>query len=456
MDALLSLLINGGAFIIALGILVTVHEFGHFWVARRCGVKVVRFSVGFGKPLFSFYRKGDPTEYVLAAIPLGGYVKMLDESEVEVADDEKPAAFNNQPLASKILIVLAGPVLNLIFAFLIFWLILVVGEKGLKPIVGELDKNGVAIQAGLESGDEITAVNGRSATIWRVAMGAITSGILDQGSVDITVNKNDGRFEILTLDFFEQDMPEANEIGKKLGIRPAIPQLKPLVDTVIKGGPADQAGLKSGDLIVSSNGVLVSSWQEWVKVTRSHPNKLLMVNVERAGHLMTLELTPSLVNEGDQTFGRIGVSVLLPKEVNDSDYSYYSLNPIAAVVEAARQTVQYSWLTLKMIGQMIVGRASVDNLSGPISLAKYAGQSASIGIVPFLKFLAFVSISLGVLNLLPIPMLDGGHLLFYFIQAVRGKAVPESVQNIAMRVGVFVLMAVMLLALMLDLNRIAS
>jgi len=449
----MSIIISIISFVVALGILVTVHEFGHFWVARRCGVKVLRFSVGFGKPLFSFYRKNDPTEYVIAGIPLGGYVKMLDESESTVEPHEKHLAFNNKTLIQRILVVLAGPGFNFIFAILAFWLILTVGEKGLKPVIGELDKTGIAIESGLEIGDEITAVNDHPATIWRVANGLILSELLDSGSVEITVVRPGGVVEKKRLSLGDDVTEKPELLNKRIGITPQIPPLLPVINEVLKGEAADKAGLKQGDLILSVGERAVTSWGDWVQITRSSPNVKLSINVEREGVVISTELTPAEIVEGDETIGRIGASVHIDESLNEQYTTLYSLTPLAGIVESIRLTSHYSVLTLKMIGRMLIGTASVENLSGPISIAKYAGQTASFGLIPFLKFLAFVSISLGVMNLLPIPMLDGGHLLFYIIEGIRGKALSEKVMQMSMRIGMSVLLTVMLLAVFIDLNR---
>ena len=432
---------------------MTVHEFGHFWVARRCGVKVLRFSVGFGKPLLSFYRKNDPTEYVIAGIPLGGYVKMLDESESTVEYHEKHMAFNNKTLTQRILVVLAGPAFNFIFAILAFWLILTMGENGLRPVIGELDKTGIAIESGLEIGDEITAVNDHPATIWRVANGLILSELLDSGSVKVTVLKPGGNIEKRRLSFGDDLSIEPELLNKRVGISPQVPPLLPVLNEVLKGEAADKAGLKKGDMILSVGEKPVSSWADWVKVTRSSPNIKLPIKVERKGMVISTDVTPAEVEEGGEVFGRIGASVYIDESINEQFTTEYSLGPLDGIVESVRLTTHYSVLTLKMIGRMLIGTASVENLSGPISIAKYAGQTASFGLIPFLKFLAFVSISLGVMNLLPIPMLDGGHLLFYIIEGIRGKALSEQVMQMSMRVGMSVLFAVMILAVFIDLNR---
>jgi len=449
-----TLVISIVSFLLVLGILVTVHEFGHFWVARKCGVKVLRFSIGFGKPLFSFRRKDDPTEYVIAGIPLGGYVKMLDENEGTVEENEKGLAFNNKPLFSKFLIVLAGPVFNLVFAFLIFWVILTVGEEGLKPVVGKLDTTGVAIHSGLEVGDEIVAVNDRPVAIWRVAVGLMASEMLDSGSVDLTVARAGGQRKNVQLSFDQEDLPEPSDVVTRIGIAPLLPTLKPIVGEVIRGERGDIAGLQRGDLILSANNQVIEDWRAWVELTRSSANVSMFIVVLRNNQKIELTLTPKEIIENDVSIGRIGISPLIDKDLSKNFYAVYSLSGFAAVTEAATQTVSYSLLTVKLIGRMLIGEASVQNLSGPISLAQYAGKTASIGLIPFLKFLAFVSVSLGVMNLLPIPMLDGGHLFFYLIEAVKGKPVSERAQGLFMRVGMFILLCVMVLAVFIDIDRI--
>lgn len=442
------------SFIVALGILVTIHEFGHFWVARKCGVKVLRFSVGFGKPLFKFNRKDDPTDYVVAGIPLGGYVKMLDENEGPVKEEERQFAFNNKPLSSRFLIVLAGPVFNLIFAFIAFWLILTIGEEGLKPVVGGLNQSGVAAHSGVEVGDEIVAINDRPVSIWRVAVGLMATEMLDKGHAEISLKKADGRLEKVEFNFKTDERPEPNEIIQLIGITPLTPTIKPMIGKVVSGGAGNQGGLEAGDLILSVNEVSVENWREWVEVTRSSPNKTMTVQLLRQEQLVTLAITPKAILENGLTIGRIGVSAFIDKEVGKDFYTTYSLGLFPAITEAATQTISYSLLTVKLIGKMLIGEASVQNLSGPISLAQYAGETASIGLVSFLKFLAFVSVSLGVINLLPIPMLDGGHLFFYLIEAIKGKPLSDRSQGIFMRLGMLVLMAMMLLAVSIDLGRL--
>ena len=442
------------SFVVVLGILVTIHEFGHFWVARRCGVKVLRFSVGFGKPIFKFKRKNDPTEYVVAGIPLGGYVKMLDENEATVSDEEKHLAFNNKPLLSRFLIVLAGPAFNLLFAFIAFWLILVLGEDGLKPVVGSLDQQGIAIHSTVEVGDEIVSINNRPAPIWRVAAGLMTSEMLDKGRFELTVAKPGGQLNTVVLDIGDTELPEAADALSRVGILPRTPVLQAMVGEVVKGEVGEKAGLLHGDLIVLVNQKEINNWGEWVTVTRANADTPMAISLLREERLIELSLTPKGIKEGSQTVGRIGVAPFIPSDLQSDFYTTYSLSMLDAVGEAAKQTTSYSLLTAKMIGRMVIGQASLDNLSGPISIAQYAGKTATIGLIAFLKFLAFVSVSLGVMNLLPIPMLDGGHLMFYIIEAIKGKPVSEKVQAGFMRMGMLALMSLMIIAVFVDVSRL--
>lgn len=450
MDLIISIL----SFVLALGILVTVHEFGHFWVARKSGVKVLRFSVGFGKPIYRFYRNNDPTEYVIAAIPLGGYVKMLDEREGEVSQEDLPQAFNRQSLKARTAIVFAGPLFNFVFAFFAFWLVLMIGEAGLRTIVGEVAPESLAAQAGIHTGDEIVQIGSVQTPIWNVAMGQIISQAMDDGELSLRVRTSGGIESDRLIQFGTTDRLEPPAIIQKLGIQPWQPILEPVLDQVIAGGAADQAGLLAGDRILLVDGQSVNNWRDWVAYLQSKPGQRLSVLIERQGNKQELLLVPEAVVVDGTTIGRIGAMVAVPESVASGMQGIYQLNPLSAIPAALNSTWHYSVLTLKMVGRLLVGTASIENLSGPISLAQFAGQSASSGLVTFLKFLAFVSISLGVINLLPIPMLDGGHLLFYFIEFIKGGPVPEAVQEMGMRLGLAVLVFVMGLAFFVDLGRL--
>lgn len=442
-------------FIVAIGVLVSFHEFGHFWVARKVGVKVLRFSVGFGKVIWSYRKDPDSTEYVLSAIPLGGYVKMVDEREGDVAPEDISYAFNSQPLWARSAIVAAGPIFNLMLAVLLFWSILLIGETGLRPIVGHIEQGTLAAEAGLEEGEEIVAVNGHSTATWNEVMEMVFASAMEGvENIDLSVKNSDEirGSHVLIIPRNLGDKPE--KLYQQLGLTPWVPEIKPVIGKVLAGKAADKAGLKSGDLIVSADGERIKTWMQWVEYVQSHAGVSIELSVEREGVSIRLQITPESVTKNGETVGKIGAGVDVPKDLLKSLQITHSLSPVAAFTTAISRTLFYSTATLKMMGKMLTGEASVKNLSGPISIAQFAGLSADRGVVEFLSFLAKVSISLGVLNLLPIPVLDGGHLLFYAVEAVKGSPVSERVQMLSQQVGIILLVLLMFLALFLDLERL--
>jgi regulator of sigma E protease len=441
-------------FIVAIGVLVAFHEFGHFWVARRVGVKVLRFSIGFGKVFWSYQKTPADTEYVLSAIPLGGYVKMVDEREGEVASEDLPYAFNRQPVWARTAIVAAGPIFNLVLAVALFWAVLVIGETGMKPILGAVTQGTIAAQAGFVEGDEITAVNDKQTPTWMEAMETIVTSAM--GDEDITVAVTTAKQEQLVrnLSITESDKKDAAALYKRLGFKPWSPSLKPIIGKVLPDSAALAAGLKANDLIVSADNIPIKEWQQWVDIVKLHPDKAIVLIIERDGAQMSLSITPKAVPVGDKTEGKIGAGVFVPEDLIKSITVEYSLSPLEAIPAAFKTTYYYSTATLQMMGKMFVGKASVENLSGPISIAQYAGQSAEMGLTAFLKFLGLVSVSLGVLNLLPIPVLDGGHLLFFAFEAILRKPVPEKIQLFFQQVGVTLLMLLMAVAMFVDVQRL--
>lgn len=442
-------------FIVAIGLLVAIHEFGHFWVARKAGVKVLRFSIGFGKVVWSHQKNPDSTEYVLSAIPLGGYVKMVDEREGNVSKEDLPLAFNRQSLLARSAIVVAGPVFNLLLAIALLWAVFIIGETGMKPIIGKVTVASLAAEAGFSEGDEILSVNGENAPTWSEAMGLLFSSAM-QGDQEIQVlAKNSTQVEQqYIIKISEEDIESPENLYKKLGLKPWSPTLKPIIGKVIDNSPAKATGLKKGDLIVSADSELMIDWIQWVEYVKSRPEVAIQLMVERDGVRLPMTITPETIETEEKSFGRIGAGVDIPEELLNSLQVSYSLAPVDALVAACKKTWFYSTTTLEMIGKMLVGKASAKNLSGPISIAKYAGQSAEMGIVPFFKFLALVSISLGVLNLLPIPVLDGGHLMFLAIEAIKGSPVSEKIQMSFQQVGMLMLMALMFFAVFLDIERL--
>ncbi len=442
-------------FILAIGILVTFHELGHFLAARKLGVKVLRFSIGFGKVLFVLNKQSKETEFVISAIPMGGYVKMADEREHAVAAEDLPYAFNRQPVWARIIIVAAGPLFNLGLAVLLFWAALMLGEEGLRPIVSTPEAGTLAAQAGFAEQDEILSINGEIAPTWGETLDLVLSQAVGGASeLDVTVKTLDGDERIRRIPIAAADVEQPEHFAKILGLKAWSPTLPPLIGQVIADGAAEQAGLRSGDLLISADGEAIKDWRQWVDYVQSHAGAAIAVRIERDGMPLTLSLTPRAVERDGKTVGKIGAGVLTPPGFMDAYKVKHSLAPLPAAWSALRKTGFYSVATLEMMGKMFVGSASVDNLSGPISIAQYAGQSAEMGLTAFLKFLGLVSVSLGVLNLLPVPVLDGGHLLFFLIEAVRGKPAPERVQLYFQQIGMVLLFSLMVLALFLDVGKL--
>lgn len=442
-------------FVITIGVLVSFHEFGHFWTARKVGVKVLRFSVGFGKVLWSYQKKSDTTEYVLSAIPLGGYVKMVDEREGEVKEDDFPFAFNRQPLWARMAIVVAGPVFNLVLAVFLFWCVLVAGETGIKPILGKVEQGTLAASAGFKEDEEIISVDDKLTPTWTEAMAVIFTSALD-GNKDIKVTVKDLNDEQSNrvLKLSGSDIQSSEILYKKLGFKPWSPTLKPVIGNVLPESSALRAGLLKGDLILSADNIVIKDWLQWVDIVKSHPNVTISLKIERDGVELPINIIPKSVQINQKLEGKIGASVSVPEDLIKSVSVKYSLSPLQAIPVSLETTWYYSVTTIKMMGKMLIGKTSVDNLSGPISIAQYAGQSASMGLVAFMKFMALLSVSLGILNLLPIPVLDGGHLLFFIIEGIKGSPVSEKIQSFFQQVGMLFLMGLMALAMVLDVQRL--
>jgi len=452
-----SVLISTLAFIVAIGVLVTVHEFGHFWVARKLGVKVLRFSVGFGKPLWKRRFGADDTELVVASIPLGGYVKMLDEREGEVGEDERHRAFNRQPLSTRVSVVAAGPLFNFLFAILAYWVMYVSGVPGLRPVVGEVIPSSYAAQAGFRAGDEMLAVADTPTPSWEAAVLALLdAGLSDQASFRVSVRDEAGRKREVSVALDESGrLLEKGGLLENFGIRPWQPTYPAVIDRLVEDGPGARAGMQAGDRVVSADGNGIDDWSAWVEYVRARPGQRIQVEVERGGVPRLLELVPDAVQDKGETVGRIGAYVQLPDDDQHATMRVVVRHgPLEALPVALAKTWEMSVLTLRTLWKMVTGRASVENLSGPISIAQYAGQSAVIGLAAFLGFLAIVSVSLGVLNLLPIPILDGGHLMYYAFELVKGSPVSESAQLLGQRIGIVILLMLMTLAFYNDLTRL--
>lgn len=440
--------------LIALGVLVTFHEFGHFWVARRCGVRVLRFSVGFGTPLLRWHdRQG--TEFVIAAVPLGGYVKMLDEREAEVPTELLGQAFNRKSVRQRIAIVSAGPLANFLLALLFFWLFAMLGSQQVRPVIGSVEEGSLAAAAGLVAGQEIVSVDGEQTPGWAAVNLELVRRLGESGSLDVTVRDSgstvDRQYQ-LVLDEWLKGVDEPDPIAA-LGIRPWRPAIPPVLSQLDPQGPAQASGLKSGDRLLSIDGQALDDWQQVVDRVRAHPGERVVFQVERAGLRLEVPVSLAARGEGEARSGYLGAgveNVSWPAEM----LREIRYGPLDAVGEAFRRTWSMSVLTLESLKKMLFGELSVKNLSGPITIAKVAGASAQSGVGDFLNFLAYLSISLGVLNLLPIPVLDGGHLLYYFVEGVRGRPLSERVQAWGMQIGISLVVGVMLLALLNDLSRL--
>ncbi len=443
------------SFLVAIGILVAVHEFGHFWVARKLGVKVLRFSIGFGKPIWKWQKNPDATEYVVGAVPLGGYVKMLDEREGDVPEHELPYTFNRQPVGSRIAIVAAGPLFNFIFAILAYWLVFVLGVEGIKAVVDEVEPDSPAATAGLRHGDQIVSVDGDATPTWGSLMQALLYRAVKKESVSLLVRDSQGLERHLTL-----SLPAIGEksgspdLAKEVGINPLRPSIEPVIDQVVKGSAAERAGLEPRDRVLFVNGKTIKSWSELVESVQAHPGESLVLTVERDGRQIDLSVTPEPVSTDQGEIGRIGAGVAPPEAVPEKYRAELQYSPLRGIAEAVGKTWEMSAMTVRMLGKMIVGQASLENVSGPITIAQYAGYTATVGLVQFIGFLAIISISLGVINLFPVPLLDGGHLLYYLIEIVKGSPVSEQAQMLGQRLGIAMLVSLMALAFYNDIMRL--
>lgn len=451
-----SVLSSAFFFILTLGLLITFHEFGHYWVARRLGVKVLRFSVGFGKSLWVKRHGPDQTEYAVAALPLGGYVKMLDEREGPVASHELHRAFNRQSLGRRAAIVVAGPLFNFFLAVVLLWLTYMLGVSGLRAVVGDVHPASPAAAAGFQAGDEIVAVAGAEARTWNSVILALLDSGLAGGSVPVAVRDASGNPTQREIDLagLAASLNQGNVLDV-VGIRPAVRKIPPVIGHVEAGSPAARSGLETGDRIIAADGQPMDDWGAWVEYVRARPNKPIQIEIERSGAMVVLEIRPAAREDRSGVHGRIGAAVQEPEKSADDNLTVVlQYGPLAAIGQALVKTWDVTILTLRLLAKMVIGEVSLDNLSGPLSIAQYAGGTASIGLVPFLTFLAIVSVSLGVLNLLPIPVLDGGHLLFYAVEAVKGSPVSPAAEMMGQRIGLVIILLMMVFAFYNDLVRI--
>ncbi|SKC03060.1 regulator of sigma E protease [Kosakonia radicincitans] len=449
---MLSILWNLTAFIVALGVLITVHEFGHFWVARRCGVRVERFSIGFGKALC---RRTDKhgTEFVIALIPLGGYVKMLDERVEPVAPEMRHYAFNNKTVGQRAAVIAAGPIANFIFAIFAYWLVFIIGVPGVRPVVGEITPNSIAANAQIAPGMELKSIDGIETPDWDAVRLQLVSKIGDsQMTVSVAPFGSNNRQEKVVDLRHWAFQPDKDDPVAALGIRPRAAQLEPILAEVQVGSAASKAGLQAGDRIVKVDGQQLTQWMTFVTLVRDNPGTPLALEVERQGAPLSLTLIPD-TKPGSKAEGFAGV---VPKVIPlpDEYKTVRQYGPFSAIVEATDKTWQLMKLTVSMLGKLITGDVKLNNLSGPISIAQGAGMSAEFGLIYYLMFLALISVNLGIINLFPLPVLDGGHLLFLAIEKLKGGPVSERVQDFSYRIGSILLVLLMGLALFNDFSRL--
>lgn len=457
-------LINTFAFLMTIAILVAVHEFGHFWVAKKLGVKVLKFSIGFGKPLFKFTSKSaDKTEYILAAIPLGGYVKMLDEREGEVEDYERHRSFNQQPVWKRMAIVAAGPVINFIFAIFAYMVMFMVGISALNPIVGHVAEGSPMAAAGLQNNDWVTAVNDRPiASLSDLSVSLIDQYLANPKHIKLYVKSEDGTEAIRTLDLSgiklltEDGSDPLKKVGFELWGNYSVAFGAPL-----KGSPAAEAGMQAGDQLLSINGVPVNTTEAFTAIIKSNEDNNISLVVKRtdsAGLMqeVTFNITPKLMEiEGEKrVMIGIGVGKVADKATAKRLRTVISYSPPKAFIEGTKRMWQMTTLSVGLMGKLVKGDVSLKTISGPISIATYAGKSLAISLSFYIGFLALISLSLGIMNLLPVPVLDGGHLLFYTIELIKGSPVSEAVEEVGMRIGLAMVGSLMVLAFYNDILRL--
>jgi len=444
-------------FAVALGLLIIVHEAGHFFIARWCGVKVLRFSVGFGRPLLMRRFGRDATELAIGAFPLGGYVKMLDEREGEVSPAELPRAFNRQNVAKRFAIVLAGPTANFLLAIVLYWALFIHGVEELRPVLGAPVAQSTAERAGVEEGEVVRRVGEREIATWQELRWEILQRALEKGVVVVETINPRQEINVRHMDLSQLETADLEgDVLETIGLRFYRPVVAPIVAKVTTGSVAEAAGLQPNDRIASVNGEETPDWAKVVGLISRSPGREIALEFVRDGVSKTVRLTPAEVEDHGRRIGRIGMAVQDSGVARPELLTEVRYGVVEALGKAARQTWETSVFSLKMMGRMVVGELSWKNLSGPVTIADYAGQSARMGWSHYLRFLALISISLGVLNLLPIPLLDGGHLMYYIVEIIRGGPVSERVMEIGQQIGLALLVMLMAFAFYNDINRLIS
>jgi len=455
------------AFIFTIGIIVTIHEYGHFQVARWCGVKVIRFSIGFGKPLWKKTLGSDQTEFVLAAIPLGGYVKMLDERELKAEKEAGEAsnnyseadlvrAFNRQSVYKRIAIVIAGPIANLLLAIVIYWFLFMQGITGIMPIIGQVEPNSIAAQANFKTGEMIQTINSKQVNTWAEAGLMLFESAIENETVEIKAVDKNNELYLHKLNLAALAKGADSDILNEIGITVFRPEVPAILAQILPNSAAEHAGLLTDDQVLSINGLQTDTWSDVVNLVKASPNQALNFNVQRQQKIVSKIVTPEGVKENNVMVGKIGAGVKLNQEQLDKVMIKQYYSGMDSLAMSIAKTWNTSTFSLKMMWYMVAGKASWKGISGPVTIATYAGESAGLGWKPFLGFIALVSISIGILNLLPIPVLDGGHLMYYMAEIIKGSAVSEQVMMLGQKVGFGLLGLLMFLALFNDINRIVT
>ena len=446
------------SFIIALGLLIIFHELGHYLIAHLCNVKVLRFSVGFGRPLIKKCLGKDKTEWVVAAIPLGGYVKMLDEREGKVSPEDLSRAFNNLTVARRFAIVSAGPLANFLLAIFLYFLLFLHGVNGIKPILGKITPNSPAAAANFQAGETIVKIGGESISTWQDARWALLSNAVEKkhNLIIETINKSKQitlkKLNLSTLDVNDLD----TNFLMKIGLNVYQPEIEPIINQIEPNGAGDRAGLLFNDRILSINEEKIAQWADFVQKIQNNPENPLIIKIQRGNTIVNVKITPDTTTKNGEQIGKIGVSPKIDHSKFKDLLIKANYPAHIAIVKAINKTWDTSIFTLQMLWKMVMGEVSLKNLSGPITIADYAGKSAQMGVAPYLGFLALISISLGVLNLLPIPLLDGGHLMYYVVEIIKGSPLSERAMAIGQQMGMLLLFSLMVFAVYNDINRLIS